>query len=338
MSGPGVGTLPSRRHTNCYPKMPLLTFAFCTYNRADRLENLVAAMRAQRCPIPFEILAINNNSQDNTEEVLARLRAPPRAPLRLVTEPVQGSVAARYCGIAEALGSDILVYIDDDEIPLPGLIAAAADAILNEGAQCAGGRVEMDFTSVPRPPWLEDDVLGFLAAVDHGPTPFWIKDISTPIWTANVAYDMRLFREDASLRFDKRYDRIGNVAGGGSDAIMFRAWVERKARIRYRPDMAVLHAVEPWRLHRRYFIKLHYLAGIRRQHDLPRFERTFFGVPPFMLVQFGRHIAKAAAMYALQRSGRLRQAMNASHALGLMVGLRRRRAARPVSGATAPRQ
>ncbi len=41
----------------------LLTFAFCTYNRADRLRTLVAAMRAQACPVPFEILAINNNSR-----------------------------------------------------------------------------------------------------------------------------------------------------------------------------------------------------------------------------------------------------------------------------------
>ncbi len=200
------------------PNLPMLTFAFCTYNRADRLERLVAAMRAQACPVPFEILAINNNSQDNTEQVLTRLAAQPGAPLRWVTEPVQGIVAARNRGIAEAMGSDILVYIDDDEIPLPGLIAAAADAILKEGAQCAGGRVDMDFTSVPRPPWLGDELLGFLAAVDHGRQRFWITDDSKPIWTANVAYDMRLFRDDPELRFDKRFDRIGNVVGGGSDA------------------------------------------------------------------------------------------------------------------------
>ena len=102
-------------------RMPKLTFAFCTFNRADRLEKLVAAMRAQTCPIPFEILAINNNSSDSTAEVLAHLAQLPGPPLRWVTEPVQGIVAARNRGIAEALDSDILVYIDDDEIPLPGL-------------------------------------------------------------------------------------------------------------------------------------------------------------------------------------------------------------------------
>lgn len=303
----------------------MLTFAFCTYNRADRLNRLVAAMRAQECPVPFEILAINNNSADHTVQELQRLAALPGAPLRWVTERVQGIVAARNRGIAEAMGSDILVYIDDDEIPLPGLIAAAADAILNEGAQCAGGRVEMDFSTVPRPRWLEDDLLGFLAAVDHGPQPFWISDDSTPIWTANVAYDMRLFRDDESLRFDKRFDRVGNVVGGGSDAIMFRSLLERKARIRYRPDMAVLHDVETWRLRRRYFLQLHYRGGLRAgQFRLPTYPRTVLGIPPFLLAQCVRHAGRAAAMVLAHRPGALRQAMNAAHAWGSVVGYRRR--------------
>jgi len=305
--------------------MPLLTFAFCTYNRADRLEKLVAAMREQSCSIPFEILAINNNSTDNTTGVLTQLAKLPGPTLRWVTEPIQGIVAARNRGIAEAMDSDILVYIDDDEIPLPGLIEAAADAILNEGAECVGGRVEMDFSTIPRPAWLEDSLLGFLAAVDHGPDAFWIQDTSTPIWTANVAYDMQLFRNDPALRFDKRFDRVGNVVGGGSDAVMFRTLLERKARIRYRPEMAVLHAVETWRLKRSYFLKLHYLAGLRQgQHRLPTYPNTFLGLPPFLVAQFFRQAFKAMGMQLSGRPGALRQGMNASHALGALMGYRSR--------------
>lgn len=303
----------------------LLTFAFCTYNRADRLDRLVAAMRAQTCAVPFEILAINNNSSDHTEQELKRLAVLPGPVLRWVTEPIQGIVSARNRGIAEAMGSDILVFIDDDELPLPGLIAAAADAILNEGAQCAGGRVEVDFSTVPRPPWLEDNLLGFLAAVDHGPSAFWITDDGTPIWTANIAYDMRLFREHAELRFDKRYDRVGNVIGGGEDAAMFRALLERRMRIRYRPDMAVLHAVETWRLSRRYFLHLHYRGGLRRgRFELPDYPSKILGIPPFMVSQLIRQSGKTATMLLSRRPGVLRQAMNAAHALGSIVGYRKR--------------
>jgi glycosyltransferase involved in cell wall biosynthesis len=303
----------------------MLTFAFCTYNRADRLPKLVAAMRAQNCPVPFEILAINNNSSDDTAAVLAELARLPGPPLRWVTEPVQGIVAARNRGIAESLNSDILVYIDDDEIPLPGLIHAAADAILNEGAESVGGRVEMDFTTVARPPWLGDELLGFLAAVDHGPAPFWIEDESTPVWTANVAYDMRLFRDDPSLRFDPRFDRVGNVVGGGSDAVMFRTLLKRRARMRYRPDMAVLHSVESWRLKRSYFLRLHYRAGKRRgQFELPDYPRKVFGLPPFMLAQTLRQCLETGSVAVSGKGGVLRQAMNAAFALGAMTGYRMR--------------
>lgn len=305
--------------------MPVLTFAFCTYNRADRLEKLVAAMREQTCPIPFEILAINNNSSDATADILARLEQLPGPTLRWVTEPVQGIVAARNRGIAEALDSDILVFIDDDELPQPGLLDAAYDAIANDGADCAGGRVEIDFAPHGRPPWLEADVLGFLAEVNHGAAPFWITDSRTPIWTANVAYAMRLFRDDPQLRFDARYNRAGVDVGGGEDAVMLRALLARQARIRYRPDMAVWHSVDAWKLRRRYFLKLHHRAGLRTgKYELPAYPRTVFGMPPFLLSQFAAHCLRAIRMHLLRQPGALRQAMNAAHALGCLQGYRGR--------------
>lgn len=305
--------------------MPRLTAAFCTFNRADRLDTLVGALRAQSCPVPFEILAVNNNSPDNTLEILDALQKKPGAPLRIVTETSPGIVPARNRALAETLGRDILVFIDDDELPQMGLLDAAYDAIVNEGADCAGGRVEIDFAPYGRPFWLENDVLGFLAEVNHGDTPFWIADSRTPIWTANVAYAMRLFRNDPSLRFDERYNREGIDIGGGEDAIMLRALLARQARIRYRPDMAVWHSVDAWKLRRRYFLKLHHRAGLRTgKHELPNYPRKLFGIPPFLVSQFAIHSLKAIKMHLLRQPGALRQAMNAAHALGCLQGYRAR--------------
>lgn len=298
-----------------------LTFAFCTYNRADRLEKLVTAMRAQSCPIPFEILAVNNNSQDNALDILQRLAKQSGAPLRFVTEIDQGIVAARNRAIEESMNSDILVFIDDDEMPMPGLLAAASNAILNEGAQCAGGCVQVDFSHYPRPSWLDDELLGFLAATDYGRESFWIKDATTPIWTANIAYDMNLFRDDSGLRFDKRYNRKGKGVDGGEDVMMFRELLARKTRIQYTPDMVVLHDVETWRLHRSYFIKLHYHSGLRKsKNEHQEYSRTVFGIPPFMITQLIKHCLKTVKMYLNFDSGALRQAMNMSHAFGMIYG------------------
>jgi len=308
--------------------MTTLTVAFCTFKRADRLDKLVTALRAQSCPVPFDILAVNNNSPDDTLAVLDALQKQPGAALRVVTETAPGIVPARNRALDESLDRDILVFIDDDELPHPGFIAAAYDAIVNEGAQCVGGSVEMDFVTHVRPSWLEDDLLGFLAAVDHGPQRFWIKDSSTPIWTANVAYDMQLFRDDPALRFDPRYNRQGASAsdsGGGEDVVMLRRLLSLDTKVRYRPDMAVVHSVDAWRLKPGYFLRLHYLAGMRKGlHELPDYPRKLFGVPPFLFGQFARHLYRAAMLYAFNKPGKLRQMMNASHALGLIHGLYKR--------------
>lgn len=306
--------------------MPTLTVAFCTFKRADRLKSLVAALRAQSCPVPFEILAINNNSPDNTLEVLAYLQRQPGAPLRIATETAPGIVPARNRALTETLDRDILVFIDDDELPQPGLLDAAYDAIVNEGAECAGGRVEMDFSTIDRPAWLGDDLLGFLAAVDHGSEAFWIKSSETPIWTANVAYDMRLFRNDPALRFDQRFNRAGESVGGGEDAMMLSTLLTQSAKIRYRPDMAVWHAVDPWKLKRSYFVRLHYKAGFRfGQFRMPYFPRTILGVPPFMVSQFFGHCMHSLRLLVTFQTGQLRQLMNAAHLLGSIAGYKKRK-------------
>lgn len=305
--------------------MPRLVFAFCTYNRADRLQKLVAAMREQTCPIPYEILAINNNSTDNTAETLTKLAQLPGPKLRWVTETKQGIVPARNRAIEEALESDALVFIDDDEAPLPGLLQAVSHAIFEEGADCVGGPIKIDFEPYGRPKWLDRELSGFLGEIDHGSSAFWIQDDSTPVWSGNVAYRMEIFRKHPDLRFDLRYNREGVGLGGGEDAMMFRALLERKARIRYCPEMAVLHSVETWRLKRSYFLKLHYRAGLRHgRHKLPTYPRTFLGLPPFLVGQFIRQMGKALVMQITQRSGALRQGMNASHALGALLGYRSR--------------
>lgn len=312
---------------------PRLTFAICTYNRADRLPPLLAEMRAQACPVPFEVLVVDNNSSDFTPDVVAEIAALPGPTVRYVRETEQGIPFARNRALAEALDSEVLVFIDDDELPYPGLLETAFRALTEQGARCAGGRVEIVFPG-QRPRWLADDLLGFLAEVNHGEEPFWIKDPSTPIWTANIAYDMRLFRDSPELRFDARYNRRGHGVGGGSDAMMFRELLRRDVPILYCPQMRVQHHVEPWRMRRSYFLKLHFVAGRKYgQFQTGDYRRTLLGVPPFMIAAAARHWVRTAAMFLQRQPGVLRQAMNGTHAIGMVWGRMLRARA-----STAPRE
>ena len=112
--------------------MSKLSFAVCSFNRADRLPQVLAAMRAQTCPVPFEVLVVDNNSTDNTAEVVHGIAAQPGTPVRYVKESVQGIPFARNRAILESIESDFLVFIDDDELPYPGLLEAAVKALLGE--------------------------------------------------------------------------------------------------------------------------------------------------------------------------------------------------------------
>jgi glycosyltransferase involved in cell wall biosynthesis len=305
--------------------MPRLVFAFCTFNRADRLEKLVAAMRAQVCSIPFEILAINNNSTDATVEKLIQLAQMHGPNFRWVTEKEQGIVPARNRAIQESLSSDVLVFIDDDELPLPGLLQAVTHAIFEEGADCVGGPIRIDFAPHERPKWLGRELIGFLGEIDYGPSAFWIESGATPVWSGNVAYRMEVLRTRPDLRFDRRYNREGAGIGGGEDVIMFRAFLSGNHKVRYRPDMAITHFVEPWRLKRGYFLKLHYKAGIRQgQHQLPSYPRAILGVPPFMVSQFIAQCFKFLFLPLKGQSASLRQGMNVANAFGRMLGMHRR--------------
>ena len=301
--------------------MKKLTVAICSYNGAERLPELVQALRVQPCPIPFEILIVDNNSTDTTQTVVDKLAGTQGASVRSVIETEQGIPFARNRAIAESLCHDFLLFIDVDEMPSPRTLAAAVHSLDVEGAECVGGKIAINFGSFHRPGWLTDDLLPFYGEIDYGKDPFWIVDRSTPVWSGIVAYRTALFIENPELRFDHRYNRRGKGIGGGSDGIMFQELLKRNVRIRYQPDMAVDHFIEDWKMKRIYFLKLHFIAGRKYgQFQMDDYDHTWLGVPPFMLRQLLQQIGKTLNLLLLRKPGTVRQAMNASHALGSIWG------------------
>jgi len=305
--------------------MKTLTIAICTYNRAENLPTLVEALHKQRCSAQLEVLFIDNNSTDATPEVIAKLARKASLPIRYVRETQQGIPFARNRAIEETLDRDYLLFMDDDELPLTEHMAQAAiDAFEQHGPLCIGGRIEIQL-DVPRPAWLTDELLGFYGKIDYGNEPFWIKDASTPIWSGIVAYDTTLFRNNPDLRFDARYNRAGQGIGGGEDAIMFRELLQRNMPLWYEPRMGVIHLVESWRVSRKYFWKLHFLAGQRQgTHELEHYSHTLFGVPLFLYRQAATQASRFFLALAKGDRQYVRKGMNLAHAVGLISGYRKR--------------
>jgi len=297
-----------------------LTVAICSYNSASELPHLIQALAALSSPIPFEILLIDNNSTDGTRELIERLRKTVRIPLRYVREMAQGIPFARNRAIEETLDRTYLAFIDADELPDPTWLQAACRGLREHGADCVGGRIRLDLPA--RPTWMTDSLLPFLGQVDHGAAPLQVVDRSTPIWSGNVAYRSRLFIN--GLRFDTRYNRAGDGIGGGSDGIMFRALLQAKKRVCYEPEMSIIHRIPKRKLTRRYFLRLHHVAGAKAgRYESTAFSgKAWFGVPRFMYGQLLRKSTKVAAMFAIRNPEYLREGMNFAHHLGMMHGLR----------------
>lgn len=86
---------------------PLVSIIIPFFNRPQEVEPCLSRILAQSAPFPFEVIAVDNNSTDDTG---ARLR---EFPVRVVDCAVKGPAAARNAGARIARGR-ILVFVDSD--------------------------------------------------------------------------------------------------------------------------------------------------------------------------------------------------------------------------------
>jgi GT2 family glycosyltransferase len=101
----------------------------CTFRRpGDVLLCLDAIEKQTRLPDDVVVIV-----RDIDEETRAALAARPTSPLpvRVVTVYTPGVVAARNMALT-AIKTDIVVYVDDDTIPLPGFIARVFEDFIND--------------------------------------------------------------------------------------------------------------------------------------------------------------------------------------------------------------
>ena len=115
-----------------------------TYNEAENLEPLVAAVR-ERLPGSSRILIVDDNSPDGTGEIAARLATEAAEVSVLHRELKEGLGPAYLAGfeLALASGAELIVEMDadfsHDPAYLPQLLAAAEDADLVLGSRYVEG-------------------------------------------------------------------------------------------------------------------------------------------------------------------------------------------------------
>lgn len=105
----------------------MLTASVCipTFNRRDRLKSVLDALQRQTATDRFEVIVAIDGSTDGTGAMLASLH--PRYLLRWTLQPNRGIAAARNAA-ARLAGNDVLIFLDDDQLAEPELVAAHLEA------------------------------------------------------------------------------------------------------------------------------------------------------------------------------------------------------------------
>lgn len=104
------------------PPAPVISVVVPTHNRRALMVDMIQALSAQGADTPpFELIAVADGCKDGTAQMLAAHSAP--FPITVVELPGSGPAAARNAGAATA-GAELLLFLDDDVLPLPGAVAA----------------------------------------------------------------------------------------------------------------------------------------------------------------------------------------------------------------------
>jgi len=297
---------------------PYLTAALCTHNHRRRLERTLRDLsRLNRPRSSWELLIIDNACSDGTAELLdAPAWRPEGVTTRIVREANLGLSHARNRAIAEAAG-EYIVFLDDDETPDADWLRAFESVMLRESPDALGGRIEVMFEDGERPPWLRDELLGFLGKLDHGPSASRLTDPATPIFGGNFAFRKSLFQRIGG--FDAGLGRKGASNVGGEDTEIYRRMLAAGCTVWWVPQAIIYHRIQTTKLRRSYFEDLHFKQG--RTEGMKKRGSASRLPPPYLFMQLLR-AAKTALLQRLREgpNASLRREMNLVYFLGYVYG------------------
>jgi glycosyltransferase involved in cell wall biosynthesis len=263
---------------------PLISVVLASHNGAATLPLTLAALRDVVLPEGgVEIIAVDNASSDQTRDLLEAAREV--LPLVVVCEPRQGKSFALNRAL-ESVRGDLVVFTDDDVLPVPGWLQAyAAGAAAWPEVELFAGQVRHHWQKKP-PRWLLR-----LAAEGRSYAGTPIGQLEGPVPAsfvkgANLAVRRHVLE---ALRFEERagVNFCGStVSGGGEDTAFVRTALSRGHQLRYLQAACVKHIVRPHQVGLRPVFQRYFRIGRSMTlHDPEQFDRQgarIWGYPRYL--------------------------------------------------------
>jgi glycosyltransferase involved in cell wall biosynthesis/GT2 family glycosyltransferase len=204
-----------------------------TYNRLEQLRGTLRGLAAQTgLDQPAEVVVVSDGSIDGTDEFLRSADVP--LPLVALSQPNAGPAAARNRGVGAASG-DLIVFIDDDVVPAPDLLAAHLrhhTAAGDDSSVVIGPMITPDGETLsPWVRWEQDMLYKQYDAMDRGD---W-GATARQFYTANASVARRHVLESGG--FDESFRRAEDVE-------LAHRLAERGLRFAFARDAVVEHHAE----------------------------------------------------------------------------------------------
>lgn len=222
--------------------IPKLSIIVCTYNREQYIGKNLNSFVTQTLPFSeFEVIIVNNNSPDNTDEICNEfVKNHPEIQTTYVIEKNQGHTYARNRGIKESKAK-FIAFIDDDAFVRPEYcknIISFFDT--NPNVDVIGGKIIPVYESGKEPEWMTPYLLTLMAAQNYGNE---IKEFSPkkfPIG-ANMIYRSSVF--DKIGIFNVELGRRGDGLEGGDEKDVIQRLRKIGGIIYYDPNVVVDHII-----------------------------------------------------------------------------------------------
>jgi glycosyltransferase involved in cell wall biosynthesis len=245
-----------------------VTAVLPTFNGATRIPCVLAALSAQNAlPGSFEIVVVDNGSTDGTAmaaTTAARDLGDRGIGCRLVAELRQGLTYARIRGVLEA-SAPLVAFLDDDNIPAFGYIAAGIAAFADPSVGLAVSSVHPQWEVAPPPSIARrrhllavNDYLGE-AAMEFGAAEPIAPTIGAGLWVRHSAF-LAAVPCDHPERLMP--DRLGGQLVSSGDIEIGLLIGRAGFRRIYEPTMRVVHEIPRARLGVGYFCRL--IEGVVR--------------------------------------------------------------------------
>lgn len=259
---------------------PKVSVVVCTRNRADSLQNALQSLLRLAMPdgMDYEIVVVNNNSTDDTSQVVQAVANSTTITVREFIETQPGVVYARNRGVEESRG-EWVAFFDDDQLAQKDWLSSLIQLADEKQCLCVGGAVLL---SLP-----EEQIrnLSPICRMLLGETVNMDSSLKyTPRQTpgaGNMMIHRDVFQQIGL--FDAKFN------ARGEDTDLFLRMYAENISAWYTPDAIVYHVIPPERLTTDYMLRLADVMSTGMAVD----ERKFVGRAIYPLYWAARFLQAA---------------------------------------------